>query len=236
MAKLKRKKRDETYQTEGFFKALSQSASRSEYFVERYQNALMALFGLLILGIVGYYAYQNLYLKPREKEANDALFYALKYLRQDSLNYALKGDGQNYGFVDIIQRYSDTPAGNLAEFYAGSAYLRKGEYQKAIARFDAFSSQDEIVAAQAQGAIGDAFMELEQFKDAEAYYEKAAHMRKNAFTTPLYLEKAAMASIAQQDWKSVETYFEEIKRDYPKSAQAAKADAFIARARAAQKR
>lgn len=234
MGKTKGKKRAKHYQTEGFFKTLSQSATRSERFIERYQSVLVGIFAAVILVVVGYYGYQNLYLKPRQKEANNEMFYAVKYLRQDSLDYALKGDGQNYGFLDIADKYSHTPAGNLAHFYAGSTYLRKGEYQKAIEYLDAFSSEDEIVAAQAKGAIGDAFMQLGQFKDAKEYYEKAASMRKNAFTTPMYLKKAAMACIAQGDWKPVATYFQRIKAAYPKSAEATEADKYIARALAVQ--
>lgn len=235
MAKSKRKKRREAYQTEAVFSALDQSITRSERFIEKYQKALIGVFGALILGAFGYYGYQNMYVKPREKEATDEIFHAVQYLERDSLDYALQGDGQNYGLVAIVDTYSGTRAANLARFYAGVAYLKKSKYEEAIEYLDAFSSGDELVAAQAKGLIGDAFMELDQFDVAREYYERAAEMRKNAFTTPMYLKKAAMACIAQKDWKSVAPYFKEIKETYPKSTEAAEADKYIARSLAVQK-
>ncbi len=235
MTEPKRKKRRKSYQTEAVFSALDQSITRSERFIERYQKPLIGIFGALVLGLIGYYGYQNLYLKPREREATDEIFYAVQYLEGDSLDYALQGDGQNYGLVDIIDTYNGTAAANLARFYAGVAHLKKSEYEKAIEYLDAFSSDDEIVAAQAKGLIGDAFMEIGQFDVAEEYYEKAAGMRKNGFTTPMYLKKAAMACVAQKDWKSVAGYFKKIKATYPQSSEAVAADKYIARSLAAQK-
>ncbi len=44
------------------------------------------------------------------------MFKAEEYYRMDSLNLALNGDGQNLGFLKVIDRYGGTDAGNLADF------------------------------------------------------------------------------------------------------------------------
>jgi len=41
-----------------------------------------------------------------------------------------------------------------------------------------------------KGAIGDAFVQLEQLDDAYDYYVQAAKLKSNTYTTPMYLYKA----------------------------------------------
>src|SRR5687767_3810664 len=79
----------------------------------------------LIIG-VGVFAYFRLYLAPRETKASSKMFYAQQYFAADSLERALKGDGQHPGFVKIIKDYSGTKSANLARYYAGISYLRTG--------------------------------------------------------------------------------------------------------------
>lgn len=50
-------------------------------------------------------------------------------------------------------------AGNLANYYAGIAYLNTGKYDEAIASLGKFSSKDIMLSALAKGAIGDAYSE-----------------------------------------------------------------------------
>ena len=38
-------------------------------------------------------------------------------------NLALNGGEGKYGFIDIIDNYGSTDAGNLANYYAGMAFL-----------------------------------------------------------------------------------------------------------------
>lgn len=50
----------------------------------------------------------------------------------DSVNLALNGDGMNWGFLRVIDKYGGTKAGNLANFYAGDCYIKLNENEKAI--------------------------------------------------------------------------------------------------------
>ena len=77
---------------------------------------------------------------------------------QDSLfTLALNGADGKFGFVKIAAEYSGTDAGNLANYYAGIAYLNTGKYTEAIDYLGKFSSEDIVLSALAKGAIGDAF-------------------------------------------------------------------------------
>ena len=50
----------------------------------------------------------------------------------DSVKLALNGDNINSGFAKIISKYSGTKAANLAKFYAGSCYLKLGDFNNAV--------------------------------------------------------------------------------------------------------
>ncbi len=64
------------------------------------------------------------------------MFTAEYYFEKDSVDLALFGDGESYGFMDIIDDYGSTSAGNLAKYYSGICYYNKGEYEDAISLFE----------------------------------------------------------------------------------------------------
>ena len=219
--------------TDKVFKNIEQTASRAEQFAEKNQKFIGIAFGAIILAISGYYGYTTLILAPKQKQANEDMFSAVQYLKQDSLDLALNGDGQNYGFIEIINEFSGTKTANLAKYYAGTALLKKGEYDQALEYLESFSSKDDIIFSQAKGNIGDIFMQFKRYEEAKEYYLEAAEYRKNAFSTPLFLKKAAMASIALDNWVDAGKFYRRIKEEYPNSSEAKGADKFIARAEAA---
>jgi tetratricopeptide (TPR) repeat protein len=84
----------------------------------------------------------------------------------------------------------------------------------------------------AKGSIGDAFVQLNQPEDALDYYEQAAKLRSNDFTTPLYLYKAGIIALELGKSNKALTYFEDIKENYAASTEAANIDVFIGEAEA----
>ena len=124
---------------------------------------------------------------------NDEMFQAVYYFEQDSLDLALRGDGNRFGFLDIIDEYGATKAGNLANYYAGSVYMLKGNYSSAVPFLKDFSSDDILLQARAYSLLGDAYMESDDFVTAVNYYNKAAGYKANKEFTPMYLLKAALA-------------------------------------------
>ncbi|OAD92764.1 hypothetical protein A7A78_02320 [Aequorivita soesokkakensis] len=220
------------------FNTLDQGASKTEAWVEKNQKAILAFIIVVAVAVLGYFAYNQYIKAPKETEAMNEMFQAQSYWEQaltapakDSLyNLSLNGGEGKYGFIDIIENYSGTNAANLAHYYAGMAYLNTNKYQDAIAQLDKFSSDDDILAPLAKGAIGDAFAQLGQNEDALKYYEEAASMRTNDFTTPRFLLKAGIAAMALNQSDKALAHFKKIADDYPKATEAAKAEIYTGRA------
>jgi tetratricopeptide (TPR) repeat protein len=121
-------------------------------------------------------------------------------------------------------------AGNLAEYYLGISFLRKGEYQKAIEHLEEFEGNDQIVSDVAIGAIGDAYMELKNVDEAISHYLEAAKNNTNNFTSPFYLKKAGIAYEEKGSFTDAVKVYEQIRKDFPKSTEARDIAKYIARA------
>lgn len=225
------------------FRSLDEGASKTEAWVEKNQKGIIGVIAVMAICVLGYFAYHQYIQKPREIEAMNEMFQAQNYWEQaltapakDSLyNLSLQGGEGKYGFIDIIENYSGTNAANLAHYYAGMAYLNLNKYQEAIAQLDKFSSKDDILAPLAKGAIGDAFVQLNQNEDALKYYEEAANMRTNDFTSPRFLLKAGIAAMSLNQNDKALKHFKKIKEEYPKSPEVTKAEVYTGRAQAMNK-
>ena len=203
-------------------------------FVRENQKSLLFIGAAIVALIAVYIAYQKLYLAPRETEAANQMYVAQEYWGKKEWDKALKGDASYPGFEKIINDYSNTKAANLAYYYAGTAYLNKGEYRKAIDNLDNFRGDDNMIAAEALGSTGDAYVELKDYDKAESYFKKAADKAGNKFLTPFYLKKLGLVYEARNDSKSALETYQKIKTDYAASAEAQNIDAYIARTGAKQ--
>ena len=163
--------------------------------------------GVAILLIVGGYFGFNYYKGIKNEEAQKEMFQAVFYFEADSLDKALNGDGNNLGFLAIIDEYGITQAGNLANYYVGASYLKQGKFELARLYIEDFSSSDLLVQARAYSLIGDTYMEENKFEDAAKYYSKAANYEPNKYFSPTYLMKEALAyeKLNQND-KAKEAY------------------------------
>ena len=220
------------------FNTLDETASKTEAFVEKNQKYIFVIIGIVAVVVLGSLGYKEFIAKPKQINAMNDMFQAQKYfedavngVEKDSLyNLALNGGEGKYGMLDIVNEYGGTPAANLANYYAGTAYLRLKDYKNAVAYLSEFNSDDEILAPLAKGNIGDAFVQLNQSEDALSYYEQAAEMRDNEYTTPMYLYKAGAIALDLGQAKKALGYFERIKEDYPNATEASNIDVFIGKA------
>ena len=156
------------------------------------KNLTFIIGGIVILASVGWFLYQG-QIDSKNSEAEEEMFQAMYFYEADSLSKALNGDGLNYGFLQIIYDYSGTEAANLANLYAGNIYMRLGDYNSALKHLSDFSTSDYVIQARALSLMGDCHMELNQFAEAEDYYERAADYKPNESYTPVYLQKLAIA-------------------------------------------
>lgn len=208
---------------------LQGSVNKAEMFYQK-NNKAINIAGLVIIVLIGcYFGYKYLYMKPREKKAETMIFKAQQYFARDSFQLALQGDGNNYGYLQVIDRYGGTKAGNLAKYSAGVCYVHLGQYQKGIDYLKKFDADDKIVQAMAYGLIGDAYMELGQSKQGINYYKKAGNYNDNDLIAPIYLMRAGLALENAGRREEAIAVFKKIKNKYPMSAQGRDIDKYLAR-------
>ena len=215
--------------TEDQFEQVEQALSKTEQYIVDNQRSIMTIIGAFVAIIVLFKAYQNFYILPLEKAAQTDVYMAELYFQKDSFNLALDGDGQYAGFLDIIDDYSSTNVGQLANYYAGLCYLNIGEYENAIEYLEDFSSNDIILSSLALGCIGDAYMELGDIDDAMDAYEYAIENSENEFTTPRFMMKLAMIYELNGDYTEALNLYQNIKQDFKESIEASGIEKYITR-------
>nr|WP_321222773.1 tetratricopeptide repeat protein [uncultured Psychroserpens sp.] len=224
------------------FNTLDEGANKAEDFVARNQKGIFIIIGVAALIMLGYLGYNKFIAEPKAEEAMNEMYSAQKSFNEalvatnkDSLfTLALNGVGGKLGLTDIVDQYGSTPAGNLANYYAGMAYLNLKDYTNAVKYLGDFNSDNAVLGPIAKGGMGDAFVQLEQLPEALEYYEKAIDASTNDYTTPMYLLKAANVaqSLGQSD-KALQ-YYTRIKSEFETSDQAKNIDTFIGRAEASK--
>lgn len=207
---------------------VEQTLTRTEQFLEQnYKPLLYVLAGAVLL--VGIAWLLRMYISKKNEEALSQMYMAEQYFGQDSLRLALNGDGNNLGFIDIAKEYRSTRSGKLANFYAGACLMHLGQYEEAIGYLTKYKQNDEVIAPQAKGLIGDAHVELGDMAAGIKNYLEAADMAENAFLTPIYLMKAGMLYENEGKWSDALKLYERVQDKYPESNEGQSIDKYIAR-------
>lgn len=208
--------------------AIKHKLEDAETWVESNPKTIIGIALGILLIVGGYFAFQY-YKGTQDDAAQKEMFQAVYYFEQDSLNLALNGDGNNLGFLAIIEDYGVSDAANLSNYYVGVIYLKQGKFNVARMYLEDFSSNDLLVQARAYSLIGDTYMEEENYEDAAKFYNKAANYKPNKYFSPTYLMKEALAyeKLNQND-KAKEVY-EKIISDFWESAEYQNARKFKAK-------
>ncbi len=206
--------------------------TKSEQFLEANQKMIGIVIGAIVVVVVGYLGLSKFYLEPRSTEAKEQMYMAQNYFEKDSFNLALNGDGNNLGFLDIIDDFGSTDAGNLANYYAGVSYLQMGQYENALEYLKKFDTDDLLLGPISVGAQGDAQLELGKTEKAIDLYTEAYKMNENELTTPLYMLKAGELLEAANKHADALKLYETIKQKYPESNEGRSIEKYIARAKA----
>ena len=190
--------------------------SKTEQFFEDNQKTIgLGLLAVLVIAVL-VWVVKTQYFDPLKSEAQENMFNAQYYFEADSFNLALNGDGINSGFLQIIDEYGSTPAGELANYYAGVCYLKLGDFANAKKYLSDFSSKDDILNSNAIGLQGDAEVELGNLDNAISLYKKAISAN-NKITAPIFLMKlGAIYEKKGETEKAFEAY-KQVKESYPMS-------------------
>lgn len=205
---------------------------RAKDFWTSNSRIILIVCGSIILLGGGWLGYKYLIKEPKEQKAAEAIWKAEDYFGQDSLQKALKGDGQFPGFERVISQYGGTEAGNLAKFYAGSIALKTGDNNKAIQYLEDFSTDAEQIQARAYKLLGDAYANTNKNADALENYKKAAEeFEEDRQASSEYLFIAAyFADKVMNDKNEAIELYKELKKKYPGSTFSNDADRYLAQA------
>ncbi|MEZ5043570.1 MAG: tetratricopeptide repeat protein [Saprospiraceae bacterium] len=222
--KTNRKKADETLVD------IVEVKDQAQGFVEENQRLIFGLGIGLILLVGGYFFYHNLYKAPREKEAMEQMFKAQEQFERDSFALALTNPGGGYvGFLDIIDSYGGTKAANLANYYAGVAYLNLGQFDASLDYMKSFSPDGKIGPVMKHGVLGDIYSELNQMDNAISSYKKAISGGENEVLTAYYLKKLGMLYEKNGNLADAKSSYQKVKSAYPESPYATDIDKYITR-------
>ena len=192
------------------------AASRSFY--EKNKNAILYGGGGLLFIIIAVLLIHQFYITPRNNRANESIFYAEQAFMSGNYDKALNGDGANMGFLNVIDEFGNTKAGNIACLYAAKCYAATEKYQEAIDMLSKFDSRGDAMISPAAIALkGNCYAELGENEKAVELLIKAAKEADNNIVSPTCLMQAGQIymSLGQND-KALDCY-NQIKSKYQQS-------------------
>lgn len=217
---------------------LEESLTRTEQFIEKNQKVIIIVVIAVVAIVLGIFGFNKFHKAPKEQQALEAMYQAEEFFRTEKYQLALDGINevgkQVPGFIEIIDDFGSTKAGNLAKYYAGISYKNLGEYEKAITYLDKFDSDDFLLQSIAISAKGDALFELGKYEEAGTLYEKASTINPNEFTTPIYLQRAGLAYEEAKNFDKAIKVYSQLKNKYPFSIEGREVEKYLTRAKLAK--
>jgi predicted negative regulator of RcsB-dependent stress response len=197
------------------FQDLDQTALKTEMFIEKYAKQIGILFGAILLGVLGFFAYQQFVANPKNEEATLSYLAAQKNLSEGKTQDAFGGkSAANPGFKGTYDQFSGTSAGQLAAYNAGLLKFKEGKYQEAYDLLDKFSSDNKILMALKYGAMADALANQNKNDDALAMLDKATSASDDPYTSYYFTRKAGIFALALKKNEDAKKYFSAIGEKY----------------------
>lgn len=200
---------------------VAEAVSKTEaFFQENGKKVMLSLLAVVIL-VVGGYLYKSIIVDGNAEKASELIIEAQDRFGVANPDFALalNGDENGAGFLDVLEKYGSTPAGNLAKHYAGICYLRLGDLdnaEKYLAMYDAVDELTaEVVNAQNLGLRGDIAVEKGNYEAAVALYKKAVAASENIYTAPLYLYKQVLIYATLGNAAEAEKCYQTLQAQYP---------------------
>lgn len=212
---------------------VAEAVSKTETFFEQNGKKVVIALVVIVLLVAGGYAYKKLVIDRGAATASELIVEAQERFGVENPDFALalNGDEQGAGFLDVVEQYGSTAAGNLAKHYAGVCYLRLGDLENAekyLAQYSAVEGiPGEILNAQNLGLRGDVEVEKGDYAAAIALYKKAVSASKNELTAPLYLYKQILANVALGNKEAAQSCFDTLTAEYPTAQEVRLADELL---------
>ena len=203
---------------------VEQQVTKTEAFFEKNKKAIIIAVVAIIAVIVCAILANNYYFEPRQQDASTELAKSQELFQQQDYAKALQG------FQKVAADYSSTDAGNLAQLYIGLCQAQLGKWQEAVNALESFSARDDqMISPAAEGALGNAYANLNQLDKAVEHLKKAASKADNNSLSPTFLIQAG--EILESQGKKAEALklYQEVKDKYFNSMQYQTIDAYIER-------
>ena len=201
-----------------------QQVTKTEAFFEKYQKAIIGGVVAVIVIIVGIILFNNYYLQPRADKASTELAKSQELFDQQQYDKAL------VGFQQVAADYSSTDAGNLAQLYIGICQANLGKWQEAVNALEQFSGKgDQMISPAAEGALGNAYANLNQLDKAVEHLKKAAKMADNNSLSPTFLIQAGEILESQGKNDEALKLYQTVKEKYFNSMAYQTIDGYIER-------
>ena len=217
MAKLGKNAQNELEgkETVEFFKDLDREALNTERFLEKYSKPLGIAFGVVVLGVLGFFGYQQFVVAPKNVEAVKTYLAAQKNLTEGKNKEALGGtSAANPGYMGTFKEYSSTKVGKLSAYNAGLLKFKEGKFQEALDLLDQFSSDNKTLVAMKFGAMADANSGLNKNVEALALLDKAATASDDPYTSYYFTRKAGILALGMKKDVEAKKYFATIDEKY----------------------
>ncbi len=222
-------KKQNAKNTDKNLEGIEQALSRSEQFIEDNQRVLTYVLGAILVVLLIVIGGNRFYLKPLNEEAAADMYYAERFFQTDSFNLALNGYGTYPGFLNVMDDYGMSKSAKLAHYYAGVCYQRLGDNKKAVKYLEKFKTNDLLVGAAKYSTLGDAHVELGEYKKASAAYNKGIDDYSNTFSSPIMLKKLGIVYEEIGDLDQALATYKKIEAEYPESTEGREVKKYIGR-------
>lgn len=206
---------------------MAEAVSKTEVFFKENGKLIYGCVIAVLVIALCVLTYNRFILQPAKQQATEQMAQAERWFQSGEYELSLEGDENYPGFEEIIDKYG-AKAGQAVYMYAGVAKLQTGSFEDAIELLKKYNGEDPILAARAQACIGDAYVELENYKEAISWYEKAAKTTDNAFAAS-YLLKAGIAAEAAGDRAKALSFYKTVKDQWQSAPEAMEIDKYISR-------
>ena len=206
---------------------VAEAVSKTELFFQKNSKLIYGCVAAVLLIALAILAYNRFILQPQKEKAQAAMYQAEQKFAAGDYELALAGDDNIMGFEEIIDTYG-AKGGKSVYLYAGACALQTGDFDKALKYFKKYDGDEKILLSRAQAGMGDAYVGLEDYKNALAAYEKAAATVDDMFAAG-YLLKAGQVAEELGDKDKALACYNRIKDQYPQSPEASDIDKYITR-------
>lgn len=181
--------------------------------------------GAILVAAVFTLSYLFIYRNPRLNDAFEAY-------NKVELSGAANDSVAAAQYKAVADKYKGSDAGKLAALSAAESLYELGKYDEAVEYLKRFSSDDDVLEANALALTGDCYVNLKKYDDALSYFNKAVKKAdRNPQIVPRVLLKEANVYDEQKKYDKALDCYTQIKNDYPEfmPGNGLDIDAYIAR-------